>query len=242
MSAHRSCRLDRRTAERILNGDRTAGHRALRDLLDAAAAEGRDNEFRGERAAVAAFRAARLDPASVRRSSMIKTAWAKLHAVPKVAVAAAATVAVAVGGVAAVAATGSLPKVTGAPVASTSTTIATTSSVASSQAGEPSHTPPSTPIPSTPVPTGTLGAEPSPSLVGLCHAYTAGAGSEHGKALENPAFTVLITTAGGREKVDGYCAGLLGDHPGEGSGATTTERAVSGDPLQPRNDHSAGSR
>src|SRR5262249_54789775 len=50
---------------------------------------------------------------------------------------------------------------------------------------------------------------PSPSLVGLCHAFTAGAGAEHGKALENPAFTVLITTAGGKDKAEAYCTTLL---------------------------------
>jgi hypothetical protein len=46
-------------------------------------------------------------------------------------------------------------------------------------------------------------------LVGLCHAYLAGAGSDHGKALDNPAFTVLITKAGGRTMVDGFCMALL---------------------------------
>lgn len=51
-------------------------------------------------------------------------------------------------------------------------------------------------------------SSPSPSLVGLCHAYTAGAGSEHGKALDNPAFSALITAAGGRTGVDAYCAAL----------------------------------
>ncbi|MEU5787467.1 hypothetical protein ABZ754_07035 [Micromonospora purpureochromogenes] len=50
---------------------------------------------------------------------------------------------------------------------------------------------------------------PSPSMVGLCRAYTAKAGDNPGKALENPAFTVLITTAGGREQVAAYCDTLL---------------------------------
>jgi hypothetical protein len=58
-------------------------------------------------------------------------------------------------------------------------------------------------------------ASPSPSLVGLCHAYLAGAGDNHGKALENPAFTVLITTAGGKDKVDVYCAALLSGPSGD---------------------------
>jgi hypothetical protein len=50
---------------------------------------------------------------------------------------------------------------------------------------------------------------PSPSLVGLCHAVDAGNKDDHGKALENPAFTALITAAGGKEKVDAFCATLL---------------------------------
>jgi hypothetical protein len=50
---------------------------------------------------------------------------------------------------------------------------------------------------------------PSPSLVGLCHAVNAGNKDDHGKALENPAFTALITAAGGKEKVDAFCVKLL---------------------------------
>ena len=47
--------------------------------------------------------------------------------------------------------------------------------------------------------------KPSPNLNGLCHAWLAGAGSRHGKARSNPAFTALITAAGGSASVDGYC-------------------------------------
>jgi hypothetical protein len=50
---------------------------------------------------------------------------------------------------------------------------------------------------------------PSPSLVGLCHAVNAGNKDDHGKALENPAFAALITAAGGKDKVDLFCATLL---------------------------------
>jgi hypothetical protein len=52
-------------------------------------------------------------------------------------------------------------------------------------------------------------ADPSPSLVGLCHAYLAGAGSDRGKALESPAFQALVTAAGSKDQVDGFCTGLL---------------------------------
>jgi hypothetical protein len=57
-------------------------------------------------------------------------------------------------------------------------------------------------------PAGAQGS-PSPSLIGLCHAVDAGNKDEHGKALDNPAFTALITAAGGKDKVDLFCATLL---------------------------------
>jgi hypothetical protein len=65
-------------------------------------------------------------------------------------------------------------------------------------------------------------ADPSPSLVGLCHAYTAGAGSEHGKALDSPAFQALLTAAGGKANVDGYCVQLLAAASAQ-SGETPSE-------------------
>jgi hypothetical protein len=132
---------------------------------------------------------------------MIKVTLAKLLTA-KTAVAAAATAAVAVGGVATVATTTGLSHsgaAGGAAPVSSSASAASTSATgkpsAAHDSGTPEHHEP--------------GATPAPSLVGLCHAYTAGAGSEHGKALENPAFTFLITTAGGKDKVDAYCGNLL---------------------------------
>jgi hypothetical protein len=56
-------------------------------------------------------------------------------------------------------------------------------------------------------------ASPTPNLVGLCRAYTAGVATSHGKALENPAFTYLITSAGSKDGVAGYCTALLAAHP-----------------------------
>ncbi|MGR6321687.1 hypothetical protein Q2K19_17260 [Micromonospora soli] len=60
---------------------------------------------------------------------------------------------------------------------------------------------------------------PSPNLVGLCRAYRAGAGDNPGKALENPAFRVLITTAGDKEQVAAYCDALLAGAKGKPSQA-----------------------
>ena len=68
-------------------------------------------------------------------------------------------------------------------------------------------------------------ATPSPSLVGLCTAFLAGAGEDHGKALENPAFSALVTAAGDPENVDSFCAELGVTEPGadrgSGSGSPT---------------------
>jgi len=160
---------------------------------------------------------------------MIKTMLAKLLTA-KLAVAAAAAAAVAAGGVAAVAATGNLP---GSPDEHSTSTPATTADSAkpggpATEATGSSH---GEAKESGAVPSGS----PSPSLVGLCHAYTAGAGSDHGKALESPAFTVLITTAGGKDKVDAYCVKVLADAD------HATKTAVPGPPSN-ANDHATQPR
>lgn len=64
-------------------------------------------------------------------------------------------------------------------------------------------------------------ATPSPTVRGLCHAYTAGAGSNPGKALDNPAFGALISAAGGKDKVSSYCAAALTSAPGHSAGHGT---------------------
>ena len=190
MSTHDRHRLDRRTAEQLLTGAPVGGARPLNDLLAAAAAPGRDGELAGEQAAVAAFQAARLEPATQARRPMLKTLLTTRFA--------AATVAalVTAGGVATAAATGYLQNpLRGNPtVAPTPATTSATSSSTSAEHGASSSA-------------GT----PSPSLTGLCNAYTAGAGSEHGKALDSPAFGALIAAAGGKDKVDAYCATVLAD-------------------------------
>ncbi|WP_131745592.1 hypothetical protein, partial [Frankia sp. Cppng1_Ct_nod] len=192
MSTHRSLRIGKGDAERMLRGgpvDAKAGPDPLADLLAAAAAPARAGELAGEEAAMAAFREARLVPvAQTRRDSMIKIGLAKLVTVKVAAVAVAATT---VGGVAVAASTGVLPS----PGASDSSVQLTTS--ASAHATAPSvHSP-------------NARASVSASLVGLCHAYTAGAGDNPGKALDAPSFTVLITAAGGKDKVTAYCTAVL---------------------------------
>jgi hypothetical protein len=203
MSTDRPDGIDRFTAERLLRGE-PAGPDGLAELLAAAAPPPAAGELAGEDAAVAAFREAHLGPApQLRRRSMVKTALAKLLTLK---VAAAALTATAAGGVALAAGTGNLP-----------------------------GTPSDTPAPKRPAATHSTGrtgshhkpaSSPSPSLVGLCHAFQAGAGDNPGKALESPAFRHLITTAGGKDKVAAYCTNLLKpSHGKSGSHRPATPRS-----------------
>ena len=111
-----------------------------------------------------------------------------------------AAVCVSGGGVALAAATGHLPaNLTGKPAAAGSAAAAAHMPSAHGQ----SATHPA--------------SSPSPSLRGLCQAYTAHAGRNTGKALDSPAFTALITAAGGKDSVTGFCTSMLATHPGKAS-------------------------
>ncbi len=205
-------RIDPITAEYLICGARAgspAGGDRLAELLAAAATPPRRGELTGEQAAVLAFRDARLtNPPESRRRSMLKSALAK------VATAKAAIVLAAVGGggVALAAGSGHLPGVgasdhpTGRPTtsvtASEHATAAAAGQVTAGAIAQGSASP---------------NGSPSPNLRGLCTAFNAGAGDNPGKALENPAFTVLITTAGSKDKVADYCTTLLGTPAGKAS-------------------------
>lgn len=141
----------------------------------------------------------------------------------------AAVVAVtATGGVAVAAATGSLPH----PLTGANATASSHAPAKSSEAADRGKTP------------GDAKSAPSPSLVGLCHAFTAGAGDNPGKALENPAFRALITTAGGREKVAAYCDTLLAAEkagPSRAARPTATPSHPAGRPdARPTSDGGTG--
>jgi len=161
MSTHRSSRLDRATAEALLRDDPgvRSGAGRLGEVLTASAAPGYPGELAGLPAALAAYQAAGADPVlHQRRTSVIRTWLTKVLTV-KAAVLVAVTAA---GGVALAATTGTLPN----PI-NHGTTV--------SASNKPDH-----PTPSAHRPDSPGSAHPSPSLVGLCHAYTAGAGSDHG--------------------------------------------------------------
>ena len=181
-------RISARAAD-LLNGGGDVPHPRLAHVLRNAAGPGSAAELGGRQQAVAAFHRARLRPGPPqRRQSMIKSAAVKLLTVK-----AAAIVALVVGGggVALAASTGALPN----PLNSHHPAPAASSSGSNHGSAGPHPA---------------ASADPSPSLVGLCHAYTDGVASADGKALDNPAFTALVTAAGGKDNVDGYCTKLLG--------------------------------
>ncbi|WP_432995930.1 hypothetical protein [Dactylosporangium sp. CA-233914] len=242
MRNRRTRRITAATAERLLTGaggDRVDDqHHLLAVVLASSAGSAQPAELSGLQQAVAGFRAAQLDPVPPsRRQSVIKTALVKLLTVKAAAI---AVVAVGAGGVALAASTGNLPN----PLNTHANPAASAGiSNASARPSASGHGPSS--------------ADPSPSLVGLCHAYTAGAGAEHGKALENPAFSALITAAGGKDKVDAYCSTLSaasasesahpGGHPtgaptGQPAGAATTHHtgAPTDRPTGAPTDHPTG--
>ena len=152
---------------------------------------------------------------------MIKTAVVKLLTVKAVTVAA---LVVGTGGVALAASTGALPNpLSGHPTP------------AASARGSHSDGPAASPHPAG-------SAHPSPSLVGLCKAYSAGAASAQGKALDSPAFHALLVAAGGKDNVDSYCTNLLGTtaaHP-TGSPSEHPNGRPSSHPSGPPSSHPTG--
>ena len=192
MSIHRRRRIDRETAERMLSGQPVDGRGAdpLANLLASLAHAPRPAEYAGEESVVYAFREARLGPASTPRGrTMRRTALARLLTVKMAALIGILTA----GGYALAAGAGIAPNPLDEKPGAAPTTMHTT--------GRPAPRPASS-HPGSP-------ANPSPSMVGLCRAYQNLAEKDRGKALESPAFTALVTTAGGRDKVDEYCAGVL---------------------------------
>jgi hypothetical protein len=222
MSMNRTRRISARTAEDLLNGAGVdAQYQRLAQVLRAVAGPAQPGELAGRPDALAAFRSARLRPDPLqRRQSMLKTAVVKLLTVKAVAVAA---LVVGTGGVALAASTGTLPN----PLGSHPTPVA------SAGQSESSHGPAASPHP-------TGSAAPSPSLVGLCNAYTAGVASAQGKALDSPAFRALLVAAGGKDKVDSYCTKLLATAHPSGSATDHPTGRPSSHPTGDASGHPAG--
>ncbi|MBQ0897388.1 hypothetical protein KBX37_30720 [Micromonospora sp. U56] len=201
MNAHR---MDQETVERLLVGpvvDPHDGPEPLVQLLTAVRAAPHPGELRGESAAMHAFRRARAGaplpaPSPARSFSLARLAGLK--------VALAGLAVAATGGVAFAAATGTLP----GPLHR--------DAPATPPSAVPQSTPPTTagpggsagPTSGKPEPSGPA---PAASILGLCRSYRAAAGDNPGQALDNPAFADLVTRAGGRDEVRGYCDRLVRD-------------------------------
>lgn len=247
MGKHQMRRLDRRAAERLLGGARADVPDALAGLLAAAAAPPRDDELAGEQAAATAFRLP-ADHGTLprpRSSWMIRPALATSRPMR---MAVAVTAICVASGVAAVAATGHLampgggsPVPASSPTSASATNNPTTTIGPTSVRGVPATERGATERGATQTDGG-----PAPSLTGLCHAYLAGAGAEHGKAVQNPAFTALVTAAGGSSHVDAFCTGLLarpqnGPTKATGSAKASTTRGKSAAAHKAKAGHTTGS-
>ena len=228
----RKSALSRAELDDLLDG-RSTSDAPLGALIKAAAAPGAAHEIGALPAALAAFDASPVGyhpHVSRKKKTMIGSALANVLAAKVLAASAAAA---AVGGVALAAATGHLSSLPSHPGGTPSASQAQHSNASTNApSGLHSTTPPvtrgsgqSSTHPS---------ASPSPSLYGLCQAWVSGAGTA-GHAASNPAFTALITAAGGADAVDSYCAGVLAaPRPSDGSSETgTPPTAAPGNPTHP---------
>jgi hypothetical protein len=239
MSTHRGPGITRAEAERLLDTG-SGAQAALAALIASAAPPAAVGEMAGEYAALTDFRAARLvTPSSPRRHAMLKTTLANLITAKFAATAAAA--AAATGGIALVAATTNLAGPSPAAAHATFDSHATqsTTQISPAETDEPTDDADATDVssddqdpPESDSPTDT--ATPSPSLDGLCKAYQAGAANNPGKALANPAFTVLVAAAGGTDNVAAYCVTLVGPARTHPAGAPTSH------PGGPPSSHPSG--
>jgi hypothetical protein len=215
MSQHQQP-IDPITAEHLIRRARTGSivdPEPLAGLLAAAAAPGRPVELTGEEAAVMAFSDARLALTPQPRRPMRKSTMAKLATAQAVIV-----LAVAGAGVALAGGLGHLPGAASSNEHATARPAASAASRAPASGSATANSAHNAAASHHPAPSGS----PSPNLRGLCTAYQAAVGDNPGKALDNPAFTVLISTAGGKDKVAAYCTTLLATpastaptHPGQ---------------------------
>jgi len=194
--------------ERVLDG-KAPREGALGGLIATARAPETRADPPGLAAALTAFRevSAARSSSAPRSTSMIKNMAAKVLAA-KLLVVGGLALAAATGGIAAAASTGQLPNPL--PHSSHASDVAVAAVAASH--GQPTSTATASASPSDSVSSEPSSshpaASPSPSLRGLCQAWLSRP-HEHGKADTNPAFSYLVSTAGGVDSVDAYCTSLL---------------------------------
>jgi hypothetical protein len=216
---HRPLRRTRAHLDDLIDG-RPTSLDPLADLVAAVRAPGGPHELGGLDGALAAFVAAPGAAQATQENPLVlKTLAGRLLALKLLALAAGAVTA---GGVAYAAVNNNVSSPHGASiVASDENSGAPGSSGAPSSAsgdsGQSSDTgtapaPSETESSTSPDEPG-RSVNPSPSLVGLCHAWLAHP-RDITKVSSNPAFSVLITAAGSADAVDGYCTTLLNSaHP-----------------------------
>jgi hypothetical protein len=216
---------------------------ALAQLLSAARATGTDADSAGLQAALAVHASISPRPVTIetsRRRSMMKTLAAKLLAAKLLTLGGVAVAAT--GGVALSAWTGHLPD----PLPHSSHASDTArQAVAAAHPGAPTSTSATAPSSSSAPDSDTASAgpsatatsarpagTPSPSLVGLCHSWLA---RPHlmGKADQSPAFTVLVTAAGGTSSVNAYCTRLLAATPSASATGSTPSSTHPSHPSHP---------
>jgi len=203
-------RINRIAAEQMLSTTWVGwgvGSDPLAELLAAHAAAAREDQR------VEAVRGAHRSPGRATRKRSIVTV-----AIARLATAKAAVALIAVGGGAALAAgtghmpgLGSLGNDHGARLPAEITAGASESSPGgdlTSTGGSPSAWPSTSAQPS---------ATPTANIRNLCIAIDATRGASRAKALDDPAYAVLITAAGGKDAVAAYCAAVLGAGPGSSS-------------------------
>ncbi|RLK25990.1 hypothetical protein DER29_4008 [Micromonospora sp. M71_S20] len=240
---------DRGASDRLLDAARTPdteGSEPLARLLSAAAAPARPGELAGEEDAVAAFRAARAaGPAAGgvpsprrRRFTAGAVAWGAGIAVTATAGAAFAAVTLDRADDPPPPPRPATPT-PAAPAPAPATTDPHRGGPTGDTGGRPTGTPPRSSAAATsgaPVPGSTAGDAPgtpqqrTEQLRGLCRAYLAKKPAQREKALDSPSFAHLVTAAGGRERVEGFCGELVPeaaakaspDKPGKGPTLTPT--------------------
>jgi hypothetical protein len=221
--------LDRLLEGRLDPASAPPGHGGLARLLAAATAPAAPEELAGERSAMATFEAVMRShpPILVPRRSAVPSKVFTIKA------AAAALVAVlSLGGIAA-AATGLLPDqaspkadraaaTTGADAAGHAVGDA-----AAANTGGTAHA-------------GATGGQGRASAVGpdataaaragLCRAWQAGQGDDHGRREDSVAFQALVDAAGGADKVAAYCKDVLAGAHGQGSPPSVSAPPTTGSP------------
>src|SRR6266516_3847068 len=223
-------RINRIAAEQMLSATWVGwgvGSDPLAELLAAQAAAARDDQR------VEAVRGANRSPGRAsRKRSIVQVAIARLATAKAVVVAL-----VALGGSAALAAgTGHMPGLGssgndhGARLPAEFTAGASESSPGgdlTSTSGSPSAWPSTSGQPS---------ATPPANVRNLCIAIDGARGATRAKALDDPAFAVLITAAGGKDGVTAYCAAVLSAGPGSSSaqpGDPSSDQPTSTPPSSP---------